>query len=132
MVGGRVVIAGALPCRSRLAKGVAANDKSVDAATKVVMDAMAAKSAAAAAKAAAAKAAAKAAAVPGAKGKKNSTAAKGKAAKKECKAPAPVAKGNLKIEKKKPLPSDAARLKMRPAGCSKCRRKPGCTPSCFK
>ena len=112
-------------------------EKSVDAATKVVMEAMAAKSAAAAAKAAAAKAAAakaaaKAAAVPGAKGKKNSKAAKSKAAKEKCKTPASVAKGNLKIEEKKPLPSDAARLKMRPAGCSKCRRKPGCTPSCFK
>ena len=26
----------------------------------------------------------------------------------------------------------AKRLALRPKGCSKCRWKPGCTPSCFK
>ena len=30
------------------------------------------------------------------------------------------------------LPSNAKRLQMRPSGCSRCRFKPGCTPSCFK
>ena len=25
----------------------------------------------------------------------------------------------------------AQRLKLRPEGCGKCRRKPGCSPSCF-
>ena len=96
--------------------------KSVDAAARVVMEAMAAKSAAAAAKAAADK-------VKGEK-LKNCKAPKAKAAKGKCKTPPPVAKG--KNKKRKALPSDAERLKMRPSGCSKCRRKPGCTPSCFK
>ena len=30
------------------------------------------------------------------------------------------------------LPDEKARLEQRPTGCSKCRRKPGCTPSCWK
>jgi hypothetical protein len=29
------------------------------------------------------------------------------------------------------VPSDTVRLKLKPAGCSKCRNKPGCTPSCW-
>lgn len=95
--------------------------KSVEAAAKVVMEAMSAKSAAAAAKDAKHEKKIKAT-----KGK----ATKGKATKGKCKTPAPVAKD--KNQKKKPLPSNAERLKMRPDGCSKCRRKPGCTPSCFK
>jgi hypothetical protein len=109
------------------------SEKSVDDAARVVMDAMAAKSAAAAAKAAADKVKQK---------KKNSNATKGKATKgkaakgnlkDKCKTPPPVAKAAKgKNKKKRPLPSDAERLKMRPSGCSKCRRKPGCTPSCFK
>lgn len=29
------------------------------------------------------------------------------------------------------VPSDSLRMKLKPNGCSKCRNKPGCTPSCW-
>ena len=38
----------------------------------------------------------------------------------------------LKAPKETLKLSLAERLKLRPSGCSKCRRKPGCTPSCLK
>jgi hypothetical protein len=38
-------------------------------------------------------------------------------------------KGN---QKKMKMPSESERKKLRPLGCGKCRKKPGCTPSCWR
>ena len=71
--------------------------------------------------------------------------AKEKAAKEKAKEKAAKDKAKQKAANGKPnastssngkkdfkLPSDKRRLQLYPNGCSKCRRKPGCTPSCFK
>ena len=48
-----------------------------------------------------------------------------------------VKKGSLKDKRAKKITKVSKKtrakwLKLRPKGCSKCRRKPGCTPSCWK
>ena len=36
------------------------------------------------------------------------------------------------IKKESAVPSNAIRMKLRPNGCSKCRQRAGCTPSCWR
>ena len=99
---------------------------SVEAATQAVMKAMAAKSSSSAEKAAKEKKNAKKA-TDKCTAKSTGTSGPSKTVKKECK----KEKKNEK-KKEKVLPSVNQRMKLRPHGCSKCRGKPGCTPSCFK
>jgi hypothetical protein len=106
------------------------NSRSIDAATAIVMEAMSAK---------------KSTAEQSEKKKNNAKpklpkaqapkAMKAEARKAKKAEPLKVRKAEKvkakSVKKLKAVPSMAQRLKLRPKGCTKCRGKPGCCPSCF-